>query len=86
VTPAPQWLSDMLQGAGRDKEHHEWGQDESEVSYLVRHLTEPGDLVVDPFCGGGTIPVVCKELGRRWLATEIDKGTALVARKRVAES
>ena len=29
------------------------GQDEYEAEYLIRHLTEPGQLVVDPFCGGG---------------------------------
>ena len=80
---APDWLCDLLQGGGRDKRHHDWGQDESEAEYLVRHLTEPGQLVVDPFCGGGQVPAACKALGRRWLATEEDKATALVARKRV---
>ena len=86
VKPAPEWLSDHLVGGGRDKSHHDWGQDESEVIYVVNRLTKPGDLVVDPFCGGGTVPMVCKATGRNWLATEIDKGTALIARKRLAEA
>ena len=85
VGKAPNWLSDHLQGGGRDKDHHDWGQDQSEIEYLIEKLTEPGQLVVDPYCGGGTIPMACKTLGRRWLATEIDKATALVARKRLAE-
>jgi hypothetical protein len=85
VSKAPNWLSDHLDGAGRDKEHHDWGQDESEVEYLIQRLTEPGQIVVDPFAGGGTIPAACKILGRRWLATEKDRNTALVARKRLAE-
>ena len=85
VRKAPNWLSDLLEGGGRDKEHHDWGQDESEVEYVIQRLTEPGQLVVDPFCGGGTIPAACKTLGRRWLATEKDRNTALVARKRLAE-
>jgi len=42
-------------------------------------------IVVDPFCGGGTIVAAAKKLGRRWLATEMDNATALVARKRVGE-
>ena len=41
---SPNWLSDLLQGGGRDKEHHHWGQDESEVEYLIQRLTEPGQL------------------------------------------
>ncbi len=85
VKPAATWLSDLLDGGGRDKEHHDWGQDQSEVEYLIERLTEPGQIVVDPFCGGGTIPAAAKKLGRRWLATEVDKATALVARKRLAE-
>ena len=63
VRKAPNWLSDLLQGGGRDKEHHDWGQDESEVEYLIQRLTEPGQLVVDPFCGGGTIPAAAKRTG-----------------------
>jgi hypothetical protein len=82
---APNWLTDILHGGGRDKEHHDWGQHESEVEYLIEKLTEPGQLVVDPFCGGGQIPAVCKAVGRRWMATEIDKTTALIARKRLGE-
>ena len=82
----PEWLGDFLEGGGRDKTHHVWGQPESEARYLITRLTEAGDLVVDPFCGGGTIPAVCKALGRRWLATEIDKETVAIARKRLAEA
>jgi len=85
LTPAPQWLSDHLEGGGRDKEHHDWGQDQSEVEYLIEKLTEPGELVVEPFCGGGSVPAACKKLGRRWIATEIDEATALIARKRLSE-
>lgn len=85
LKPAPEWVTDHLAGGGRDKKFHDWGQDESEVEYVINRLTHPGDLIVDPFCGGGTIPAACKSLGRRWLATEINKNTALIARKRLAE-
>ena len=83
VKPALNWLSDMIEGGGGDKQHHAWGKHQSEVAYLIERLTEPGQFVVDPFCGGGTIPAACKATGRRWLATEKDKTTALVARKRL---
>lgn len=33
--------------------------------------SNPGDLVLDPFAGGGTTLVVAKELGRRYLGIEI---------------
>ena len=85
IKPALQWLSDLLQGGGRDKSHHDWGQDQSEVEYLIDRLTEPGQIVVDPFCGGGSVPAAAKKLGRRWIATEIERATALIARKRLSE-
>jgi hypothetical protein len=80
----PEWLGDFLEGGGRDKRFHVWGQPESEARYLVTRLTEVGDLV-DPYAGGGTVPAVCKALGRRWLATEIEKETVAIARKRLAD-
>jgi DNA modification methylase len=39
---------------------------------LIERLTNPGDLVVDPFLGGGTTAIVCRELGRRFVGCDID--------------
>jgi len=38
---------------------------------LVRFLTEPGDLVVDPFGGIATTAEAAEEGGRRWLTTDL---------------
>ncbi|MCK4516138.1 MAG: hypothetical protein KAU31_12825, partial [Spirochaetaceae bacterium] len=35
---------------------------------LVERYTEPGDLVIDPFCGAGTIPLEASMRGRRVFA------------------
>jgi hypothetical protein len=35
-------------------------------------LTEPGDLVLDPFAGSNTTGAVAEKLGRRWIAIEKD--------------
>jgi hypothetical protein len=43
-------------------------------------------LLPSSFAAGGSVPAVAKRLGRRWLATENDGNTALVARKRVGEA
>ncbi len=83
LKPAPAWLVDGIDGGGRDKEYHEWGQQEAEAVYLIEHLTEPNALVVDCYAGGGAFPAAAKATGRRWLATEMDETTALIARKRL---
>ena len=38
---------------------------------IIRACSEPGDLVLDPFAGSGTVPKVAHGLGRRWLGIEI---------------
>lgn len=43
---------------------------------FIDRLTKPGDLILDPFCGGGTVPETCIKLGRRWIAFEIDPTVA----------
>jgi hypothetical protein len=84
LKPAANWLADLIDGGGRDKRFHEWGQAEAEAAYLIQRLTEPGQLVVDPYAGGGAFVAAAKATNRRWLATEQDETTALIARKRLA--
>ena len=38
---------------------------------LIERFTEPGDLVLDPFCGGGTSLVEAAALGRRAIGLDI---------------
>lgn len=47
---------------------------------LVELFTDPGDLVLDPFCGSGTTGVACVRLGRRFIGIEKDATYAAVAR------
>lgn len=41
--------------------------------FFIEMLTEPGDLVVDPFAGSNVTGQVAESLGRRWVAIEIDR-------------
>jgi site-specific DNA-methyltransferase (cytosine-N4-specific) len=40
--------------------------------FFVRFLTEPGQLVVDPFAGSNVTGFVTERLGRRWLSVEVN--------------
>ena len=77
-------IVDMLESSRREKSDHDHQKTLSDVEYLIEKLTSPGAMVVDPFCGAGTVPAACKKLGRRWLACEVDSGSARVARRLVA--
>lgn len=69
------WLGDVTSSAvnDNDKNHHYWGQSESGMADLIDRLSKPGDLVCDPFLGGGTTALVCHELGRRFIGCDIDQ-------------
>jgi DNA modification methylase len=53
------------------------------IKEILLENTSVGDLVIDFFCGSGTVPAVCKTLGRNYLAFEIDPEVADKARDRV---
>jgi site-specific DNA-methyltransferase (cytosine-N4-specific) len=39
--------------------------------FFVKFLTQPGDLVVDPFAGSNVTGFICERLGRRWMTSEL---------------
>lgn len=54
---------------------------------LVEQFTEPGDIVLDPFAGGGTTGVACLRLGRRFIGIErIPKWHAIASERLAAEN
>lgn len=40
------------------------------ATFMIQFLTEPGDLVIDPFAGSNTTGAAAEALQRRWLAVE----------------
>lgn len=42
-------------------------------NFFIRFLTEPGDLVLDPFAGSNVTGAVAESLGRRWVSCEVDE-------------
>jgi adenine-specific DNA-methyltransferase len=45
--------------------------------------TRPGDLVLDPTCGGGTTAVVAEQWGRRWITCDTSRVALSLARQRL---
>ena len=60
---------------------------ETPVTVLQRILlmtTDPGDLVLDPTCGSGAMPLMAERWGRRWIAVDTSAVSIAVARQRIA--
>ena len=54
--------------------------------YLIKTYTDPGDLVVDPFCGTGAVAVACRNTGRAFIGRDSSTDFVEVAERRCAES
>lgn len=47
--------------------------------------SRPGDLVLDPFMGSGTVGVVCRRMGRDYLGIELNPAYVEMAQRRIAK-
>jgi hypothetical protein len=70
---AKEWIGDVCKSDANDKRFHEWGQSESGMADLIERLSKPGDVICDPFVGGGTTPLIALKLGRRFIGCDIDE-------------
>ncbi len=43
------------------------------AAFMIQFLTEPGDLVLDPFAGSNTTGAVAEKLERRWISIEAEQ-------------
>ena len=50
------------------------------IAQLISYYTEPGDTVVDPFCGSGMTGVAALELGRRAVLSDLSPAAVFIAR------
>lgn len=55
------------------------------IERIIRGCSSKGDIIIDPFMGSGTVPVVAKMLGRRFIGIDSEKAYCQLACKRLAE-
>lgn len=82
---AVEWIGDVVKSDvnDNDKQHHHWGQSESGMADLIKRLSKPGQLVCDPFLGGGTTAVVSIDMGRKFVGCDVDPGCVEKTRLRI---
>lgn len=56
----------------QDTRFHEWGQNEGGFKKLLDLFAFPGQIVCDPFLGGGTTAVVARAAGCGFIGADID--------------
>jgi DNA modification methylase len=56
---------------------------EALLERVIKASSNPGDLVLDCFVGSGTTAAVAQKLGRRWIASDINRGAIQTTSKRL---
>lgn len=76
----------LYRSDGADKRYHSWGQDVASARYYIDCFSAPGDMVLDPFIGGGTTLVACELIGRRGIGFDLDPAALATTAKRLDET
>ena len=65
---------------------HPTQKPEKVISWIMKYLSNEGDIILDPFTGKATIPVVAKKLNRNYIACEISGEYYEMAKERLANT
>ena len=77
---------DIVSTPGSEKKHgkHPSQKPIAVINRLVIGMSKKGDLIIDPFMGSGTLPVVANSLGRSFIGIDNDKKYCELALKRIS--
>jgi site-specific DNA-methyltransferase (adenine-specific) len=75
-----------IQGNNKERRHNHHNQiPEVYLERVIKACSNPGSLVLDPFCGSGTTSTVARALGRRSITIEHSKVNAASAWERITK-
>ena len=77
------WGDTGVAGFTSDRKHYVVQTNPKVIQRCVLMATDPGDLVFDPTCGGGTTAYVAEQWGRRWITCDTSRVALTLARQRL---
>jgi site-specific DNA-methyltransferase (adenine-specific) len=80
----PMW-GPKAQPRGRPPNGHPCSRAMVHMEWLVDWWTERGEVVLDPFCGSGTIPLAAERMQRVGVGIELSPQYCAIADRRIAE-
>lgn len=75
----------MLQEDMKNKEEriHPTQKPVALYKWLIERYTKPGDIILDTHVGSASSLIACRQTGRKYFGTEIDKTYYQMAKKRL---
>ena len=76
VSPGNLWVEASLLLGAQSSERTGFPTQKPLALYerIIRASSNPGDWVLDPFCGCATVPIAAERLGRQWVGMDIWTG------------
>jgi hypothetical protein len=81
--PVDYWHIDIVNQASAERVDYPTQKPEALLERILLASSNPGDLVLDPYCGSGTTAIVAERLGRRWIAGDSSAWAIHTTRKRL---
>ena len=83
VVPITNWWNDTIQSTFAVDKRYVVETNPKVIQRCMLMTTDPGDLVLDPTCGGGTTAYVAEQWGRRWITIDTSRVAVALARQRL---
>jgi site-specific DNA-methyltransferase (adenine-specific) len=78
--------ADVPQAAGNEALGYPTQKPAALLERIIAASSNPGDIVLDPFCGCGTALVAAEKLGRKWIGIDITYLSIAVMKARLKDS
>lgn len=82
--PGDIWLFRNVKHNHEEQTIHPCQFPEDLIARIALAVTEPGDLVLDPYMGSGTVAVVARDTGRHYLGAEVNERYHSVCMRRLS--
>ncbi|GAB4429245.1 MAG: hypothetical protein Fur0044_26950 [Anaerolineae bacterium] len=69
----------------RDRDHHPCQLPDLLMQRIIKLSTNPGDVVLDALGGAGTTPIAALQLGRRYVAIDVDPYYVQIMQAKIAQ-
>ncbi len=86
--PLGTWWDDIrpVQAQGSERLGYPTQKPLALLERIIAASSQPGDVVLDPFCGCGTATVAAQKLGRQWIGIDVTYLAIAVMRQRLRDS
>ena len=79
-------FGDVYKSPQPAKKYHDWEQSVEGLYSLIKQISLPGQSILDPFCGSGSVGVAALKYGCFFDGVDIDEESVNIAKRRLYDT